>query len=175
MIKKLCLLTAVFFSVCTHAGTPIDPVQRAPVELQGQSQAQIFKTATQCLMRHLKNKEARAPQTIMGFAVPESQRTSTDTSVILTTTDSSIEARHRFRTGGIMTEGDIQADVTVDIKDGKYRMRWHDFRYGVAGQAADNAELIKEALPYKKAMAAIDAISTTLDACMATPPANDNW
>lgn len=174
-MRAVIFLSATLATLEAHAGTPIDPVQRVPVELQGQSQAQIFKTATQCLMQHLKNKEARAPQTVLGFAVPESKRTSTDTSVILTTTDSSIEARHRFRTSGILTEGDIQADVTVDIKDGKYRMRWHDFRYGVAGQAADNAELIKEAAPYKKAMAALDQVSADIDTCMARPQPDQNW
>lgn len=168
-------LMPLLVALSAHAGTAIEPIQRQPVDVAGQTQAQILQTAEQCLIRHLKNFGATSPQTILGIAVPESKSTSVDPSVILTTTESAIEARHRFETSGVLAQAKVQADLTLEAKDGRYRLRWHDYRYGVAGQKADDAELIKEALPYKKAMAALEQTSADIDACMAQPKPSQDW
>lgn len=174
-MKAIIFLSAMLATLGAHAGTAVEPVQRQPVDVSGQTQSQILRTAEQCLIRQLKYLGATSPQTVLGIAVPESKSTAVDPSVILSVTEYAIEARHRFETSGILAQAKVQADLTLEAKDGRYRLRWHDFRYGVAGQRADDGELIKEALPYKKAMATLDQVGAEIDACMTRPLPDQNW
>lgn len=180
------LLLAALLPFTALAGTPAELPNTAGIDAPNMSQEQLVLAAQRCIKTTLKNEQFTVSNnstasflTGTASAKAAAPTTTADPTALIDTQAEAgrIEGRHTFATSGMMTQGIIRSDVLIETKPNKFRITWHDPVYTAPVEFHWEKQLqplIKEALPYKKAIAELQATTEKLSQCMTTPAVVDS-
>lgn len=172
------LLLSAHCAVAATLTPPAPLIGTAP----GIQKTQLLDAAQQCIKSTLKNKEfAISTPGFFGMGAKDgtAQGTSLDPSAMvdINTSAGSVEARHHLVVKAMMSGLVYRGDLTIEAKDEKFRMSWHDIQSAVEteGWQEDLRPANTTDPGSQKATEMLNNTLSQLSICMLKPRNNDNW